>query len=148
MPHRFRDQQKRLDDFAGEVWVVCPACASKAIATLLLAQQEARLTCAACGYHKTVSRLRFTNNGLPVEVKMPAHSFFEASLWLSAPFRNHVFWAYNDVHLAYLEAYIGATLREHTDRTHFTLLEKLPRFYHEARNREPLLKLISRLKTK
>ena len=39
-------------------------------------------------------------------------------------------------------------LREHKDRTHFTLLEKLPRFYHEAKNREVLLKLIAKLKAK
>ncbi len=79
---------------------------------------------------------------------MPAHGYFDAPLWLSAPFRNNVFWAYNGDHLLYLEAYISADLREHTNRTHFTLLEKLPRFYHEARNREGLLRVITRLKSK
>jgi len=28
------------------------------------------------------------------------------------------------------------------------LLEKLPKFYHDARNREPLLKIIAKLKKK
>ena len=46
----------------------------------------------------------------------------------------------------YLEKYISATLREHKDRTNFTLLEKLPKFYHEAKNREGLLKIIAKLK--
>ena len=55
---------------------------------------------------------------------------------------------FNREHLDYLEAYISAMLREHKDRTHFTLLEKLPRFYHEAKNRDTLLKLIAKLKNK
>jgi hypothetical protein len=40
------------------------------------------------------------------------------------------------------------TLREHKDRTHFTLLEKLPKFYHEAKNREGVLKIIAKLNNK
>ena len=63
-------------------------------------------------------------------------------------FKGERFFAYNGEHLAYLERYIAATLREHKDRTGFTLLEKLPKFYHEAKNREALLKIIQRLKSK
>jgi len=36
--------------------------------------------------------------------------------------------------------------REHKDRQHFTLLEKLPAFYHQAKNRDGLLKVIGKLK--
>ena len=67
---------------------------------------------------------------------------------LSFGFKNDVFWSYNHEHLAYLEQYISATLREHRDRSHFTLLEKLPKFYHEAKNRDALLKIIKKLKNK
>jgi hypothetical protein len=69
-------------------------------------------------------------------------------LWLKAPFKNEVFWAFNDKHLEYLERYISAILREHKARTGFTLLEKLPKFYHEAKNREDLLKIITKLRNK
>ena len=56
--------------------------------------------------------------------------------------------AYNEAHLDYLEKYISATLRQHTDRKHFTILEKLPKFYHEAKNRSDLLKIIEKLRRK
>lgn len=139
--NRFIDANKRLSDFYNEVWVVCPACAGKAIATANHADaRPAKLVCPSCGYHKQ----------LPVQqhyrVYMPAHLFFDAPLFLQAPFKSDRFWAYNHQHLLYLEQYIAATLREHKDRTHFTLLEKLPKFYHEAKNREALLKIIAKLK--
>ena len=79
---------------------------------------------------------------------MAAHQYFQAEIWLKAPFKNDVFWGYNDKHLEYLERYISATLREHKDRSHFTLLEKLPKFYHDAKKRDGLLKIIAKLKSK
>lgn len=79
---------------------------------------------------------------------LPAQLYFNAELWLQMPFRGDVFIAYNQEHLEYLEKYISASLREHKDRTHFTLLEKLPKFYHDAKNRDALLKIISKLKRK
>ena len=80
---------------------------------------------------------------------MAAHDYFHAQLWLEAPFRSdHIVWAYNNSHLTYLEQYIGAGLREHAERYHFTLLEKLHRFYHEVKNREALLKLLKELREK
>ena len=85
---------------------------------------------------------------MPYELMVAAHAYFDAALWYSAPFKNDTFWAYNPEHLTYLEDYITAKLREHSDREHFTLLEKLPKFYHEAKNREGLLKLIEKLRAK
>ncbi len=80
--------------------------------------------------------------------EMAAHAYFNAKLWLQHPFKNDVFFAYNGKHLHYLEQYIAAGLREHKNRTGFTLLEKLPKFYHEAKNRNALLKIIDKLKRK
>lgn len=105
--------------------------------------KTARLFCLHCGYNKETTTA--ITNGT---IEMPAHQYFQAVLWLQAPFKNDVFWAYNDNHLEYLESYISATIREHKDRTGFTLLEKLPKLYHEAKNREGLLKIIAKLKNK
>ncbi len=144
---RFTDQQKILSDFQTQVVVHCPACNAKAMAVTDQAVHKVRLTCLQCGYNKESSIL--TKYGSKtMEVIMPAHRYFDATLWYRSPFRNDVFMAYNEAHLAYLKEYIGATLREHRDRTHFTLLEKLPKFYHDARNRESLLKLIAKLEKK
>lgn len=143
-PNRFQDENLTRSDFYKEVCVVCLSCAKKAIATVNFEVKTARLLCANCGYNKetTTSIYRYSTT------ELPANSYFKVELWLSAPFKNDVFWAYNYNHLDYLERYIFATIREHKDRTGFTLLEKLPKFYHEAKNREALLKIIIKLKTK
>lgn len=138
--NRFQDENLVLSNFYQEVWVVCPSCAKKAIATVNFETKTARLFCVQCGYNKETNTFLIFNSA--------AHCYFKADLWLKASFKNEQFWAYNNKHLEYLERYISATLREHKDRTHFTLLEKLPKFYHEAKNREGLLKIIAKLKNK
>lgn len=143
--NRFLDEQKSLSDFDKEVWVVCPSCTCKAIAMVNDVNKIARLFCIGCGYNKEVSMMINQHT----ELKIAAYVYFDVSLWLQLPFRSkEVFFAYNAAHLAYLEQYIAAGIREHKDRTHFTMLEKLPKFYHDAKNRAPLLKLIRKLKEK
>jgi hypothetical protein len=139
---RFQDENFRLTDFYHNVLVVCPSCKNQADANVDFELQKAKLLCKSCFYSKSTAILF----GPKAQLHMAAHGYFHAELWLQAPFKNEIFWAYNQAHLQYLEQYIGATLREHKDRTHFTLLEKLPKFYHEAKNRSALLKLIKKLK--
>ena len=141
---RFNDENKTLSDFSDEVWVVCPVCPGKAIARADYQLNKARLFCVQCGYNKELS----TEIAKNMTVNQPAHLFFDAELWLQATFKNEMFMAYNGRHLEYLEQYITAKLREHKDRSHFTLIEKLPKFYHKAQNREALLKIIAKLKSK
>jgi hypothetical protein len=143
-PTRFQDENLTRYDFYKEVWVVCTSCAKKAMATVNFETKTARLLCVHCGYNKETTTALIPKGA----VETAANWYFDVELWLIATFKNDVFWAYNDKHLDYLERYIGATLREHKDRTHFTLLEKLPKFYHEAKNREGLLKIIEKLKSK
>lgn len=142
--NRFQDENLTLSHFYEEVWVVCPNCKKKAIAKVVFENQIARLFCVQCGNNKETTTALLKNGS----IKMAAHYYFKAELWLKASFKKDVFWAYNDRHLEYLERYISATLREHKARTGFTLLEKLPRFYHEAKNREDLLKIITKLRNK
>jgi hypothetical protein len=139
---RFRDQNFRLSDFNDLVWIKCPSCKCKAIAKANFESKIIRALCNTCGYNKEISSA-FGKTG---QLIMAAHNYFNADLWLQAPFKDEIFFAYNDAHLLYLEQYIVAELREHKDRTHFTLLEKLPKFYHEAKNRASLVKLIQKLK--
>lgn len=141
--NRFQDENLLLSNFYQEVWVVCPTCAKKAMAKVNPETKTARLFCLHCGCNKETTTA--IKNGT---INTAANHYFQAELWLQAPFKNDIFWAYNDKHLEYLERYISATIREHKDRTGFTLLEKLPKFYHEAKNREGLLKIIAKLKSK
>jgi len=144
---RFNDQNKTIQDFYQEVWVVCPSCNKKAIAKADYDKKEARLYCESCGYNKQTST-ETSVFGIKGNWEMAAHGYFNAELWLQYPFKNDVFYAYNDEHLHYLEQYIAAGLREHKNSAGFTLLEKLPKFYHEAKNRVALLKIINKLKNK
>lgn len=142
--NRFRDENKVLAAFYDEVWVVCSACSMKAIAKINAETKTVRLFCVHCGFNKEIS----TALGKYGSIQMPASQFFDADLWLSTTFKNELFWAYNSAHLYYLDRYISAGLREHKDRTHFALLEKLPKFYQDAKNRDRLLKIIKHLKSK
>lgn len=147
MQNRFQDENKTISEFQKDVLVVCPKCEKKAFAKVNYESRSARLFCENCGYSKQktteVSVLGHSGNW-----QLSANSYFDAELWLKEPFKNDIFWAYNLSHLEYLEKYISANLREHKDRSHFTLLEKLLKFYHEAKNREALLHLINKLKHK
>jgi predicted RNA-binding Zn-ribbon protein involved in translation (DUF1610 family) len=145
---RFTDKKYRLSDFENEVWVICPSCSKQAIARTNVGEKQARLLCVHCGHNAVSATLHAYKKGKTLEVKQAAHLFFDAELWFAAPFKGEVFCAYNPEHLEYIEQYIAAKISEHKDRTHFTLLEKLPKFYHEAKNREGLLKLIDKLKRK
>lgn len=145
--NRFQDENLRLTDFENEVLVECPMCKKKAVAKTNTEAKKVRLYCENCSYNKEIVA-EATVFGITGNWKMAANHVFGAELWLQYPFKNDVFWSYNHEHLAYLEQYISAALREHRDRSHFTLLEKLPKFYHEAKNRDALLKIIKKLKNK
>ncbi len=147
MTQRFQDQNHRLSHFQDHVDVVCPGCGKKATATADYEKKEARINCMHCGYSK-ITGTAIEVLGMRGHLKVAANEYFDAELWYMAPFKSEEFVAFNREHLDYLEAYISATLREHKDRTHFTLLEKLPRFYHEAKNRDALLKLVAKLQNK
>jgi hypothetical protein len=144
---RFNDQNKTLEDFNKEVLVSCPNCTKKAFSKVNHDKKEARLICSHCSFSKTSSTIILIN-GKKAEIILAAHLYFEADLWLKWPFKGDEFWAYNLEHLNYLESYIAAKVREHKERTGFTLIEKLPRFYHESKNRKELLKMIEKLKLK
>ncbi|MFP9117686.1 hypothetical protein ACLI08_07855 [Flavobacterium sp. RNTU_13] len=144
---RFTDENKLLTEFQSEVWVKCPCCEKKAIAIANCETKTARLFCINCSYLKEISTETESSGG-KLNIIMAAHRYFDAELWLQYQYKSDVFLAYNDQHLYYLEHYISAKLREHKTRTHFTLLEKLPKFYHEGKNRKALLKIIKHLKTR
>ncbi len=147
MERRFIDQNITITEFQHEAWVKCPSCGKRAIAIADYTLKKSRLSCPNCSYHKELAT-QIESFGTMGNLIMAANQYFGAELWLQHPFKNDIFFAYNDKHLYYLENYISAKLREHKDRSHFTLLERLPKFYHEGKNRQALLKIIERLKTR
>jgi DNA-directed RNA polymerase subunit RPC12/RpoP len=106
------------------------------------------IACPACGetriYKPRNESYRQTHNN-PNAGLAP---IFGVPLWLQGSIRGELFWAYNRAHLHAIKEYVGAKLRERQTTTHTTMVEKLPQFIKEAKNRESLLKLIEKLERK
>lgn len=73
---------------------------------------------------------------------------FRLPLWFQDSIRGNLFWAYNRQHLHAIKEYVGAKLRERQTTTHTTMVEKLPQFIKEAKNRGAILKMIEKLERK
>ena len=70
-------------------------------------------------------------------------------LWYAQMYQGEHFWALNEEHLAYLENFIAAKLRlRSTYNSGMMLVDKLPQFIKDKKNRDDLLKLISKLREK
>jgi hypothetical protein len=70
--------------------------------------------------------------------------YFHLPLWLQTTCCNENLWALNPRHLDYLESYVSAELRE--GHGHGTMASKLPRWVMSAKNREEVLRCISKLR--
>lgn len=129
----------------------CDEC-GKAIEVIIPDQREKvlkiTLPCPHCGTTRTyqpaheVTHKKYEDQG-------PAHDpIFHLPLWFQAELRGNLFWAYNRKHLEEIKMYINAKLRERTTTIGMTMVERLPQFIKEAKNRKPLSKLIERLEKK
>lgn len=96
------------------------------------------LTC-DCGYRfeADVSWLRTPT--------APHDPMFGLDLWLAAPFRGHVLWAYNAEHLTLLRSYVAADLRDRVPNRNASIVSRLPQWIKDAKNRDELLQVIARL---
>lgn len=73
----------------------------------------------------------------------------ELPYWYTERFKKDEFWALNEEHLTYLEHFITAKLRERSlYPSGMMLVDRLPQFIKDKKNRDDLLKLISKLKQK
>lgn len=74
--------------------------------------------------------------------------YFGLPLWLQIPVGDKILWAYNYDHLELLKNYVSAKLREAQSGGKYSLTWKLPNFIKVAKNRDKILKAISRLEKK
>jgi endogenous inhibitor of DNA gyrase (YacG/DUF329 family) len=70
---------------------------------------------------------------------------FNLPLWLQTEVKGNLFWAYNKRHLKDMKSYVQAKLRERQSEGYTTMVERLPQFIKEAKNREAILKAIEQL---
>lgn len=169
-PVRFHDPGDRLEAFLDEVLVHCPRCGARARVTptpVDAADPDApgrpprkvvgpapprtggfadrRLVCGGCALVRTWpapgARRQYVT-GTDVD------PWFREPLWLRTDVGGEVLWAYNERHLDALDDYIRATLRtkDHTPGMIHTMVNRLPTWMKEARNREPLRAAIAKLR--
>lgn len=152
-----------LLDFGGEFLVVCPRCSRQAWVRDrgLSAEPRVALTCPHCGLSQfwaavepgvlTAADPKRYPPGV-VATGAPVDWYFHLPLWLQAGCCGETLWAYNAGHLAYIEDYVRATLREHARGEHGwrnqALANRLPWWMKDAHNREEILRCIARLREK
>lgn len=114
--------------------------------------RPARLTCSHCGMSRTQTLERDVRCSYQLRSD-GCDPFFRLPLWLAAPTRNGLVFAYNAAHLAALEDFVGASLRErHTLRStmlrNATMRSRLPRWMKLAANRAEVLTALQRLRAR
>jgi hypothetical protein len=79
--------------------------------------------------------------------------YFELPLWLQTPCCGEVLWAYNERHISFLEDFVGARLRERVRDGKYgwsnrSLASRLPAWIKSAKNRDEVMKGLSRLRAR
>ncbi|WP_285608653.1 TFIIB-type zinc ribbon-containing protein [Actinokineospora globicatena] len=149
---RFRDPLVRVERFAAEVLVRCPACGECAVVVAHPGAPERRtghgrlvarrrLSCRACGLSRDDSPSERVFGG-------PVDPCFRLPLWLQADCCGEILWAYNSEHLDVLESYVAARLRERgVVPGSMSMVERLPAWLKSAKNRSEVLRAVQRLRS-
>lgn len=79
--------------------------------------------------------------------RTPKDPFFALPLYLVALLPQGILWAWNEAHLAFLKAYIGATLRQRQPHVNRSIASRLPAWALAAKHRTQVLKALNKLAT-
>jgi len=157
----------RNEDFIDTIDVMCPKCKTKALVSGgkpygYIKDYEAQVlfSCVACGYHiKYINTPVFTlytnSRGMKKEGRIlfmdaPCDPFFGFDVWYRVETRYGLLWAYNLKHLLVIENYIADRQRSRNGipNQNNSLASRLPQWAKDAKNREYLVKMIERFKSK
>lgn len=98
---------------------------------------------------RPISRSLFISGARRPDRDGPTDSFLGLPLYLQTPCAGETLWALNARHLAWLEAFLAASLREDAAPTRRkTAVSALPRWLIVARHRDEALRGIARLRAK
>ncbi len=164
MTSAFTDSGQTLANFVETIYVRCPKCNKRAHVIRIpddeeeiLAETSSRqgspsfrrsfsprkLSCLHCGYTSI-----WQGNGLRRDG--PYDWYFQLPLWLQTPCCGDILWAFNEEHLSFLERYVTAKQRikyyAEGQIRNGTMASRLPTWMKSAKNRDQVLKGISRLK--
>lgn len=153
---RFQDPRSSEYDFISSIMVRCPSCAKAA--RVILASEDSdpgsrmlfrprRLVCRGCGLSRVWSgRLVTLSRGTAQPATDP---YFGIPLWLQVETRHGWLWAYNLEHLDLIRRFVQASLRErapwYDTGQKMTLVARLPAWIKRAKNRDEVLRSVSRI---
>jgi len=107
--------------------------------------KQVTIPCPHCGLSRTFEprneayKLGYKSSGFAID------PIFNLPLWIQAEVKGNLFWAYNKRHLHDIKKYVQARLRERQSKGYTTMVERLPKFIKEAKNRDAILKAIEQL---
>ncbi len=136
---------------ADEILVACPRCAGCAVTRQFGDERPGwfaprHLACTKCGHSDQWSERSIARRWREVR-----DDYFGLPLWLQVPCCGDVLWAYNERHLALIEDYVRAGLRERRRNSEHgwanqALLSRLPRWVKAARSRADVLGCTAKLR--
>jgi len=103
-----------------------------------------RLSCDGCGAVEDLVPENEAYRDLYTDERL-SDPLFGLPLYYQAPIRNDVLWAFNKKHLSDIRDYVASRLRERQTMQWTTMVEKLPHFIKDAKNRDQILKVIDRM---
>lgn len=129
----------------------CDNC-GKAVEVLIPNQKEKSnkitVSCPHCGVSRTFEPRNEMYQLVYIEQMKASDPIFRLPLWFQTEVRGNMFWAFNRQHLTEIKNYVSSKLRERQTTTHTTMVEKLPTFIKEAKNRAAIIKAIRKLEQK
>ena len=102
-------------------------------------------SCPNCGVIRTFEPRNEAYRLIYVEQGKATDPVFRLPLWFQTEIRGNLFWAFNREHLMEIKNYVSSKLRERQTTTHTTMVEKLPTFIKEAKNRDVIVRAIEKL---
>ena len=101
---------------------------------------QKRLTCGVCGTEALVPLQSREHLG-----RFAQDPRFGLALWLQIIVHGETLWLYNLEHLAYLRAYVAASVREAPDRHKYSIITNLPQFVKAAKHRDVIVRKLDAL---
>ncbi len=158
MTTRFENTGEGLSSFADVFYVRCPQCDKNAAVRKITGEiahnyscrnvsgpnawvgieTYARLLCPHCGHVKDLRTNGYAYGN-------PMDWYFGLPLWFQMPCCGETLWAYNRPHLAYLQRYVKAELRDECSYPNSGLARYLPQWMKSAKNRDEVLRCIGKL---
>ena len=153
-PNCHFSQDERRRTYVAEFNPYCVACGRQHHVSLARqatpTRKQYRLKCRGCGHVEAYPPRYREEEWVYGRCEHGAASdpVYGLPLWLRAMVRGRALWAYNDAHLAEIEAYVRAGVRMRSRAPWMSMTEKLPKWIASRKSRTGVLRAITRMRRK